>query len=186
MTPPLRLTVEPLDLGPSVRAVALELVDTETEEPVAGGEAAELWSKALEALAGDEPWVVDFHGHLDRVEDFCRENDIRFRETDAGGIVVTENDTDALARLFERFEEETFGARAGEILKDGDAGLESELQRQGLDAYHQAYPRYLFCAICELETGSVTLVSEQVWASEAARRLRAGLRELPVSVEMLM
>ena len=46
----LRLTVEPLDLGPDVRAVGLELVDSESEEPVAGGEAAGIWSQALAAL----------------------------------------------------------------------------------------------------------------------------------------
>lgn len=182
----LRLTVGALDLGPDVRAVALELTDPEMEEPVAGGEAAGIWSRALGALAGDETVVVDFQAHLERVREFCREHDIRFRETEAGGVVVTEKNPEALGRLMERFEGETFGARAGKAVDEGDAELERELRRRGLDAYHEAYPRYLFCAICELETGSVTLVSERLWASEAARRLRAALKELDVSVEMLM
>lgn len=182
----LRLTVEAMDLGPGVRAVALDLMDPEIEAPVAGGEAAGLWSRALAALAGDETVVLDFQAHLERVRAFCEENDIRFRDTGAGGVVVAEKDPDALARLMERFEGETFGARAGKAVDDGDAELERELRRRGLDAYHEAYPRYLFCAICDLETGSVTLVSERLWASEMARRLRPALKEFEVSVEMLM
>jgi hypothetical protein len=182
----LRLTVEALDLGPDVRAVGLELMDPETEEPVGGAEAAPLWSRALDALAGEEPCVVDFFAHLDRVREFCVNHDIRFRETAAGGLAVTDGDRDALTRLFERFEGETFGTRAGALAEEGDAALEEELRRRGVDAYHRAYPRYFFCAICELDTGSVTVVSEKLWASEAARRLRAGLKEFPVSVEMLM
>lgn len=181
-----RLTVEPLDLGPDVRALALNLIDSGDEEPVAGGEAAPLWSRALLALAGDQPLVLDFFAHLDRVSEFCRSQDIRFRQTAAGGITVTETDSEALARLIGRFETETFGARAGEPLKSIDDDLESELRRRGLDAYHQAFPRYIFCAICELETGSVTLVSGVLWASEVSRRLRGALREFSVSVEMLM
>lgn len=182
----LRLTVEPLDLGPDVRALALSLTDSEDEEPIAGGDAAPLWSRALLALAGEEPLVLDFFAHLDRVKEFCENQDIRFRQTAAGGIAVTETDSDALARVFERFEAETFGARAGEPLKSGDENLENDLRRHGLDAYHQAFPRYLYCAICELETGSVTLVSNALWASEVSRRLRGTLREFSVSVEMLM
>jgi hypothetical protein len=182
----LRLTVEALDLGPDVKAVGLELVDPETEEPVGGAEAAQLWSRALGGLAGEEPCLIDFFAHLDRVREFCVNNDIRFRETAAGGLAVTDSDTEALTRLFERFEGETFGARAGALAGDGDAPLEAELRRRGLDAYHQAYPRYFFCAICELESGSVTLVSEKLWASEVARRLRGALKGFPVSVEMLM
>ncbi len=182
----MRLTVEALDLGPGVRAVALELVDPEIEEPVAGGETAALWSRALVALAADETLVLDFQAHLERVREFCSEHDVQFRETEAGGVVVTDKDPDALSRLMERFEGETFGARAGKLVDEGDVELERGLRRRGLDAYHEAYPRYLFCAICELETGSVTLVSERLWASETARRLRAALKEFPVSVEMLM
>lgn len=181
-----RLTVEPLDLGPDVRALALNLTDSADGEPIAGGEAAPLWSRALLSLAGEQPLVVDFFAHLEPVKEFCENQDIRFRETTAGGIAVTESDPDALARLLKRFERETLGARAGEPLRAGDEQLENELRHRGLDAYHQAYPRYLFCAICEIETGSITLVSNHLWASEVSRRLRAALKEFSVSVEMLM
>ena len=182
----LNLTIEPLDLGPDVRALALNLTDSEDDEPVTGSEVASLWSRAMLALAGEQPLVLDFFAHLDRVREFCQDQDIRFRETAAGGIAVTETDPDALGRLMERFEAETWGARAGEPLQSGDEELESEIRRRGLDAYHQAFPRYLFCAIGELETGSVTLVSDQLWATEVSRRLRSALRQFSVSVEMLM
>jgi hypothetical protein len=182
----LTLAVEPLDLGPDVKAVGLSLTDPEDEEPVTGSEAARIWGRALPALAGEEPWTLDFFSHLDRVREFCKSHDIAFRDTAAGGVAVTETDFASLAELFERFESETFGVRAGDPVEAGDAELERELRHRGFDAYHQGYPRYLFCAICELDGGSVTLISERLWASEAARRLRAALRELSVTVEMLM
>lgn len=181
-----RLTIEPLDLGPDVRALALNLSDSDDQEPVAGGEAASLWSRALVALAGEYSLVLDFFAHLDRVREFCRSHDIRFRETAAGGIAVTETDPDALGRLMGRFEGETWGARAGEPTRTGDEELENALRGKGLDAYHQAFSRYLFCAVCELETGSVTLVSDRLWAAETSRRLRSALRSFSVSVEMVM
>lgn len=182
----LRLTVEPLDLGPDVRAVQLELVDPEREEPAVGSEAAPVWARVMISLAGEEPCGVDFFAHLDRVERFLKGDDLGFRKTPAGGIVVAEKDPDGLARLFERFEAETFGVRAGPGVEEGDAELEADLRRRGLDAYHQAYARYAFCAICELASGSATLVSDRLWAAEVSRRLRAALKEFPVSVEMLM
>jgi hypothetical protein len=182
----LRLTVEALDLGPDVRAVGLELTDDETEEPVTGPDAARIWALALTRLAGEQPSVLDFFAHLDRIRQFCGENDIRFRDTPADGLAVTESDPDGIARLLERFEGETFGARAGAPIETGDDELERAIRQRGFDAYHQAYPRYLYCAICEPETGSLTIVSDELWASEVARRLRAALKPLPVSVEMLM
>lgn len=182
----LTLTVETLDLGPDVKAIGLSLVDVEDQEPVAGAEAARIWATALDRLAGDEPWTLDFFSHIEDVAEFCRSHDIPARRTAAGGLAVTGTDLGSLAGLFARFQRETFGARAGALVASEDAELEGELRRRGLDAYHQAYPRYLFCAICELETGSVTLVSERLWASEAVRRMRPALREQAVSVEMLM
>lgn len=182
----LTLAVEPLDLGPDVRAMGLSLVDPEDEEPVRGGDAARIWGRALVSLAGDEPWVLDFLSHLEPLREFCKSHDIAYRDTTAGGVAVTETDPDALAGLFERFENETFGARAGEPVDAGDRELENNLRQKGLDAYHHAYARYLFCAICEFESGSVTIVSNDLWASEVTRRLRPALRELSVTVEMLM
>lgn len=182
----LTLAVEPLYLGPDVKAVALCLTDPEDEEPVSGPDAARIWGQALPALPGDESWTLDFFSHLDRLREFCKSHDIAFRDTAAGGVAVTETGSEALGELFERFENETFGIRAGQPVDTVDAELERDLRRRGYDAYHQAYPRYLFCAICELDAGSVTLISERLWASEVARRLRAVLRDLSVNVEMLM
>jgi len=48
--------------------------------------------------------------------------------------------------LIERFAGETFGARAGSLLAAGDAPVEGELARLGVDAYHAAFRDYLFCA----------------------------------------
>lgn len=182
----LTLTVEVLDLGPDVKAIGLSLINAGDQEPVAGADAARIWAAALGRLAGDEPWTLDFFSHVDDVAEYCRAHDIAARRTAAGGLAVTEADLESLAGLFARLERETFGARAGAPVAAGDAEMETELRRRGLDAYHQAYSRYFFCAICELETGWVTLVSEKLWASEAARRMRPALRDHSVSVEMLM
>ena len=65
-----RLEIESLDLGPDVRAVGLELIDPETREPVTGSGAAGIWAALLPALAGEQPWVIDFFAHLERVRDF--------------------------------------------------------------------------------------------------------------------
>jgi len=52
-------TFRALDLGGEVRAVGLELVETENREPVRGKDAAEIWSAVFPALAGDI-YLVDF------------------------------------------------------------------------------------------------------------------------------
>ncbi|HEV2385694.1 MAG TPA: hypothetical protein VGS20_00420 [Candidatus Acidoferrales bacterium] len=182
----LMLAVEPLDLGPDVKALALSLTDPESEEPASGPDAARIWSRALLALAGERAWILDFFSQVDRLREFCRSRDLSCRDTPGGGVAVAETDPDTLAELFERFQKEAFGIRVGGPVETGDPGLELELRERGLDAYHQAYPGYLFCAICEIETGSITMLSEGLWAAEAARQLRPGLRDLSVAVELLM
>jgi len=87
--PPYSLDVQAMDLGPGVKAVGLELIETESREPLRGEEAAAIWSGALEALAGTEPYVVDFFSHLDRVGpaaangDAALENELSHRGLDA-------------------------------------------------------------------------------------------------------
>src|SRR5438876_7670672 len=52
--PPFSLDVQALDLGNEVKAVGLELVETENREPVRGKEGAEIWSEVFPGLAGKE------------------------------------------------------------------------------------------------------------------------------------
>jgi hypothetical protein len=68
--------------------------------------------------------------------------------------------------------------RAGGAVRGGDAALEKELSRRGLDAYQPEYARYTFCAVCEPEDGWVTLLSESLWPSEIVRRLRPAAQKL--------
>ena len=166
------LEVEPLDLGADVRAVSLELVEGEDREPAGGPEAVQIWTRTFPALAGDKPWALDFFSHLDKVRAFCDAKGIAYRQASAHLIVVPAPETEKLAALLGRFERETFGLRAGEMVETGDAALESELARRGADAYHPAYPAYFFCAICSLEDGSVVILSNSLWASEIVRRVR--------------
>jgi hypothetical protein len=177
-----RLEVESLDLGPDVRAVGLELIDPETREPVTGSEAAGIWATLLPALAGEQPWAIDFFAHLDRVRDYCRRTAIAFREPNLHALVIPQPEREQLQPLFERFASETFGVRAGAPLVGGDASVEGALAERGVDAYHTAFSHYLFCLVCDFEGGFLTVLSNQLWASEVIRRARAALEKLQVEV----
>lgn len=170
--PPYSLDVQALDLGPSTRAVGLELIETESREPLTGEIAAEIWSAVFPALANKEPYVLDFFSHLDRVRDFCNLQKIPLRESQSRCLVILQPEAAHLRELIGRFAGETFGFRAGEQTLKEDPALEAELSHRGLDAYQAAYPRYSFCAVCEPNDGWVTLLSETLWASEVIRRVR--------------
>jgi hypothetical protein len=70
------------------------------------------------------------------------------------------------------------------VLPGADAALEGELARRGVDAYHTAYPRYFFCAVCGFKDGSLVLLSGKLWASEVIRRVRPAFEELDVEVRL--
>jgi hypothetical protein len=195
-----RLLVEPLDLGPDVRAISLELVEengdagaSEGEEalsaamagdfPARGKQAAAVWAAALPALAGDGPWALDFFSHLDRLRDYCRDHGITWRQAAARCAVISDVPPDALAQLLARFEAETFGFRAGALLQAGDAALEGDLARRGVDAYHHVYGNYLACGVCDFENGSLTLLSETLSSAEVGRRLKAAMALHSVRIE---
>jgi hypothetical protein len=184
------LDVEPLDLGPDVRAIGLELVEAdENREPVRGSEAAAIWSRVLQATAGNEPWVLDFFSHIDRVRQFCDSHKIAYREPNQHLIVIPASEAVSLDGLLDRFQRETFGARAGSQMNgpaggEGDLPLEGELARRGVDAYHKSFPKYFFCAVCAFEDGSLVLLSEKLWASEVIRRVRPALEGQGVEVQL--
>jgi hypothetical protein len=179
------LDVEPLDLGADVRAVGLDLVEAdENREPVRGTDAGIIWSRVLRATAGNEAWALDFFSHLDRVRDFCQRHQISYREASQRAFVIPAPEPAALETFVDRFQGETFGARAGGLLTAGDPALEGELARRGVDAYHAAFPNYFYCAVCAFEDGSLVLLSQKLWASEVIRRVRPALEGLSVEVRL--
>lgn len=180
--PPFSLDVQALDLGGEVKAVGFELVETENREPVRGKEGAEIWSAILPALAGNEPYVVDFFSHIDGVREFCKMRRIEWREAAERCVVLPRPSQEHLRQIFERFEGETFGIRTGAATQTADAALEADLSKRGLDAYQAAYARYTFCAICEPEDGWVTLLSKTLWPSEIIRRLRPAVQRFDVHI----
>jgi hypothetical protein len=180
--PAYSLDMQALDLGNEVKAVGLELVETENHEPVRGKEAAEIWSEIFPALAGTEAYSVDFFSHIDRVREFCRLHEIEYREAAGRCVVLPTPSAEDLRQLFERFEGETFGIRAGNAALTADKELEGELSRRGVDAYQPAYTRYTFCAICEPEDGWVTLLSESLWPSEVIRRIRPAVQRFDIHI----
>ena len=180
--PPFSLHVQALDLGAGVKAVGLELVETENREPVRGKDAAEIWSAVFPALAGTESYVVDFFSHIERVKEFCKMREIALRDAAERCVVLPQPDQEQLRQIFERFEGETFGVRAGTASQSADAALEGDLSKRGLDAYQPVYARYTFCAICEPEDGWVTLLSESLWPSEVIRRVRPAVQPFDIHI----
>jgi hypothetical protein len=180
--PPFSLDVQALDMGSDVKAVGLELLETENREPVRGKDAAEIWSAVFPALAGSEPYSVDFFSHIDRVREFCKVHEITWREAAERCIVLPQPTQEQLRQILERFESETFGIRAGVATQSSDAALEGDLSKRGLDAYQPAYARYTFCAICEPEDGWITLLSDSLWPSEVIRRMRPAVQPFDVHI----
>jgi hypothetical protein len=180
-----RLDIEPLDLGSDVRSVGVELVEAdENREPVRGSEASRVWSRILPVLTADQNWALDFFSHIDRVRDYCQRHQIAFRQASQRSIVIPAPEPTQLEPLIDRFQNETFGARAGGPLPETDADLEGDLSRRGLDAYHAAFRRYYFCAVCDFEDGSLVVLSDRLSAGEVIRRTRPVLKELDVKVEL--
>jgi hypothetical protein len=180
--PPFSLDVQAMDLGSETKAAGIELIETESREPLRGAKAAEIWAAAIPALAGEDFWVLDFFSHLERVREFCATREIVFRETASRCLVVPQPSAEDLRALVERFAPETFGLRAGDAARETDVALEEELSHRGLDAYQPAYMRYTFCAICEPDDGWVTVLSEKLWASDIIRRVRPALQTFDVYI----
>jgi hypothetical protein len=195
LQPALRLLIEPLNLGPDVRAISLDLAEEGADDPAAGPDALAIWNAAVPALIASEEWTLDFVSHLDRVREFCRANNIPFREAGARCIAIAHPTVDQLELLFTRFEMETFGFRARKLQPTGtspivdaskyleDADLESELSKRGMDGYHGAFTRYTLCAICDFENGSIVLLTEKLSSGEVLRRLRPVVTELGAKIE---
>ena len=177
------MEVEPLDLGSDVKAVGLDLVEIESREPVRGVDAAKLWAATLTALPATEPWGFDFFSHLDRVREYCRMHEIAFEDkAESRCVVIPSPAPDALESLIEQFAGETFGIRAGAQFAAGDSVLENELAKRGIDAYHNTFKNYLFCAVCDFENGFLTLLTEKLWTSEVLRRIKPATADMPVEV----
>jgi len=178
------LEVDPMDLGPEVKAVGLELIEPRTREPVRGEEAAQIWAHTLVTLAGAEPWVLDFFSHLERVREYCVLNKIELREAGPRVLQIPAVAPITLAGICARFAGETFGVRAGAASAQPDADLARDLSHRGVDGYHAAYTRYIFCAVCDFENGFLTLLTNRLWAGEVARRLTPALKDLTVQVQV--
>ena len=186
----LYLEVRTMDLGEDVRAVGLDLRGAD-EEPARGPETAALWARVIPALAGAEPWALDFFSHLDRVREYCARHGIAALEARGAALVIPGPEQEPMAGLFARFEGETFGARAGGPLRGEDGvrpaqrqALERELLHRGVDAYHPVFGEYLFCAVCDFSDGSLVVLSEVLAATEVLRRVQPALAGAEVEVFM--
>src|SRR5258708_10446411 len=121
------LDVLALDLGDEVKAVGLELIETQNREPVRGKDAAQIWSAVFPALAGDESYAVDFFSHIERVREFCKTREIALREAAERCVVLPQPNQGQLRLLFERFETDTFGFRVAAASPSAYAMLQADL-----------------------------------------------------------
>lgn len=180
-----KLEIEPLDLGAGAKGVGFELIDRSSREPVRGPDAARIWAASLAAIAGGEPWALDFFAHIERIRDYCARRNIEFRQAAARSLVVPAPAADILAALFERFAAETFGARAGGSLPAEDAELEGTLSSSGVDAYAPMIDSYLFCTVCDFENGFLTLLTNRLSSAEVIRRIQPALKKLSLNVDVV-
>jgi len=176
------LDVQALELGAETKAVGLELLETQSREPLRGSEAAQIWAAAFPALAAKEMLLLDFFSHIERVREFCNTLAIAYRDATPRCLVVPQPSTEQLGQLFARFEAETFGMRAGPVAENADPALENELSLRGLDAYQTAYTRYTFCAVVEPEDAWVTILGEGLQPGEVIRRVRPALQPFDVYI----
>ena len=88
-------------------------------EPVRGLDASKIWSRVLRATAADEVWALDFFSHLDRVREYCKLHQIKHREPNNHSLVIPAPELSVLQALIDRFQNETFGARAGVLERAG-------------------------------------------------------------------
>jgi len=103
------LDVEPLDLGPDVRAVGLELTEAdENREPVRGPEAARSGAASSAQPRPMKSGPLIFFSHLDRVREYCNQHQVKYREAGTRSIVIPAPDLPALESLLNRFQGETF------------------------------------------------------------------------------
>src|ERR1019366_9155240 len=130
-----------------------------------------------------------------RVREFCRANNIPWRDAGTRSMAIPHPNAEQLEALFVHFETETFGFRARKAQAQGtavgadaskeleDAELESELSKRGMDGYQSAFTRYTICAICDFENGSIVLITDKLSSGEVLRRLRPVVTALGARVE---
>jgi hypothetical protein len=166
--PAFSLEVQALDLGAEVKAVVSRFWKPKTANRCVGSRPR--ISGPRFSCYRQRAVHAGFLQSSDRVRDFCASRQIAFHEAGPRCIVIQQPAQEQLQQLFERFETETFGFRAGPRVKEDDLTLTNELCQNGLDAYQAAYQRYSFCAVCEFEDGWVTLLSQKIWPSEVIAR----------------
>jgi len=118
------------------------------------------------------------------VREYCDQHQVKYREAGKRSIVIPAPELPALESLIDRFQSETFGARAGALVAETDKVLEGDLARRGADAYHTAFHNYFFCAVCGFEDGSLVFLSDKLWASEVIRRVRPVLEGQDVEIRL--
>jgi hypothetical protein len=126
------------------------------------------------------------------VRDYCTAHNVAFRDATERSLVIPSpvgpspeaSGANELELLLDRFQKETFGARAGGVLPAADPSLEGDLARRGVDAYHTRYPDYFFCGVCAFEDGSLVLLSEKIGVGEVIRRVRPAIQGLGVELRL--
>ncbi len=167
------LELESVDLGLPVHTLRVSLYDEETEQPLAPARAVPVWTEILAALCGSQAYSLDFFSQTRRVGHFCADHAIAYRMLEGERCLsVTSPGAESLAQLAQRFYDDLFGWRAGNIA-GSDRELEKDLSRRGIDAYAGALERYIAMAVVELYDGQLVVFSDQLSTDELGRQLQS-------------
>jgi len=143
--PPYSLDVQALELGADTKAVGLELLETQSREPLRGSEAAQIWAAAFSALAAKEMLPSGFFSVTSSAcANSATPTPLPIVRRPHAAWSFPYLSTEQLGQLFARFGAATFGMRAGPAAQNADPALENELSLRGLDAYQQPIRATLF------------------------------------------
>ena len=130
-----------MDLGPAVKAVGLELIETESREPLRGPEAARHLGRGIDRSRRHRSLRLS----ISSVTSIAFANSAPptpspIREAASRCLVIPQPSLELLRLIFARFEVGNVRHARWSRCAKRRCALESELSHRGLDAYQPAYP----------------------------------------------
>jgi len=132
--------VETLDLGPGVKAIGMELIETESREPVRGKDAIAIWAGVFPALVAQS--VVSISSATSSASVISAPVTNRFREAGAAASSCR-NQATSSPRIDRAVRRRNLRIAHRQAVLIADTQLESA-SPTGLDAYQAAYTAILF------------------------------------------
>jgi len=169
---PYSLTWKTLDLGPGVKAIGMELIETRAAKPVRGKDAIAILGRRSHCPRPHKRRLFSiFSGHPD-ASVISAQGTTRFSRSGGPLHRRAAPSDEPSPRIDRAVRRETFGLRAGKGRSDRRYAIGERLSNAVLDAIRPPYTRYTFCVVCELDDGWLTILSEPLWPAKPFRRVR--------------